>query len=223
MKSSDGKESACNLGDPELWRSPGEGNGYPLHYSCLENSMREELVAGYSPQWQRVRHDWPTNTSLQPQWSLVFIQRRWCSVYGRTGRVVVSVTQSHPTLRNPMDCSLNRLLCPWNSLAKNTGVGKHSLLQRIFSTKRVNTGLQHCRQILYHCTIWEAQQDWKGILYYELLPEKQTINSNKYCSPLELKTALDEKCPELVNREHIIFHQDNTRPHVSYMTRQKLL
>ena len=40
---SDGKESACNVGDPdsipELERSPGEGNGYPLQYSCLENSM----------------------------------------------------------------------------------------------------------------------------------------------------------------------------------------
>ena len=40
---SDGKESACNSGDlgliPGLGRSPGEGNGYPLQYSCLENSM----------------------------------------------------------------------------------------------------------------------------------------------------------------------------------------
>ena len=38
----DGKESACNAGDlgsiPGLGRSPGEGNGYPLQYSCLENS-----------------------------------------------------------------------------------------------------------------------------------------------------------------------------------------
>ena len=49
MHDSDGKESACNLGDPELWRSPGERNGYPLHYSCLENSMRDEPVACYSP------------------------------------------------------------------------------------------------------------------------------------------------------------------------------
>ena len=35
------KESACNAGDlgliPWLGRSPGEGNGYPLQYSCLEN------------------------------------------------------------------------------------------------------------------------------------------------------------------------------------------
>ena len=37
-----GKESACNAGDPSLipgsGRSPGEGNGYPLQYSGLENS-----------------------------------------------------------------------------------------------------------------------------------------------------------------------------------------
>ena len=38
---SDGKESACNTGDPVsitgLGRSSGEGNGYPLQFSCLEN------------------------------------------------------------------------------------------------------------------------------------------------------------------------------------------
>ena len=41
--SSDSKDSACNSGDlrsiPGLERSPGEGNGNPLQYSCLENSM----------------------------------------------------------------------------------------------------------------------------------------------------------------------------------------
>ena len=40
---SDGKESACDVGDldsvPGLGRSPGEGNGYPLQYSRLENFM----------------------------------------------------------------------------------------------------------------------------------------------------------------------------------------
>ena len=40
---SDGKESACNAGDlgliSGLGRSPGEGTGYPLQYSYLENSM----------------------------------------------------------------------------------------------------------------------------------------------------------------------------------------
>ena len=43
---SDGKESACNAGDPGSipgsGRSPGKGNGYPFQYSCLENSVAEE-------------------------------------------------------------------------------------------------------------------------------------------------------------------------------------
>ena len=42
---SDGKESACNAGVPGLipvlGTSPGEGNGYPLQYSCLANSTEE--------------------------------------------------------------------------------------------------------------------------------------------------------------------------------------
>ena len=40
---SDSKEPACNAGDlgfiPGSGRSPGEESGYPLQYSCLENSM----------------------------------------------------------------------------------------------------------------------------------------------------------------------------------------
>ena len=39
----DSKDSICNAGDPavicKLGRSPGEGNGYPLQHSCLENPM----------------------------------------------------------------------------------------------------------------------------------------------------------------------------------------
>ena len=46
LNDSDSKESACNVGDlgsvPGLGRSPGEGNGYPLQYSHLENSMDRE-------------------------------------------------------------------------------------------------------------------------------------------------------------------------------------
>ena len=68
--------------------------------------------------------------------------------------------------------------------------------------------------------IWS---DWKGVLYYELLPENQTTNSKKYCSQLDQLEALDEESPELVNRKIIIFHQDTARPHVSLMTSQKPL
>ena len=44
---SDGKDSTCNAKDlgliPGLGRSPEEGNGYPLQYSCLENSMNRRV------------------------------------------------------------------------------------------------------------------------------------------------------------------------------------
>ena len=42
-----------------------------------------------------------------------------------------------------------RLLCPWDFPGKNTGVGCHFLLQRIFPTKELNSGLLHSRQIPY--------------------------------------------------------------------------
>ena len=50
------KESACSVGDvgsvPGLGRSPGEGNGYPLQDSCLENSM-DCIVHGVAKSWTR--------------------------------------------------------------------------------------------------------------------------------------------------------------------------
>ena len=50
---SDGKESTCSAADlgsiPGSGRSPGEGNGYPLQYSCLEDPMDREAWQGYSP------------------------------------------------------------------------------------------------------------------------------------------------------------------------------
>ena len=60
---SDGKESACNVGDlgskPGSGRSPGGGHGNPLQYSCLENphgqrNLEEDMGL------QRAGHDWAT-------------------------------------------------------------------------------------------------------------------------------------------------------------------
>ena len=58
----DGKESTCYVGDlgstSGLGRSPGEGNGYPLQNSCLENSMdrgtRQALVHGVAKSWTQL-------------------------------------------------------------------------------------------------------------------------------------------------------------------------
>ena len=52
---------AYNVGDwgsiPGLGRSPAEGNGNPLQYSCMENPMEEELGGLQSMGSQRVGHD----------------------------------------------------------------------------------------------------------------------------------------------------------------------
>ena len=60
------------------------------------------------------------------------------------------VTQSCPTLCNPVECSLPRFLRPWNFPSKSAGVGCHFLLQGMFPTQRSNQCLPHCRQMLYH-------------------------------------------------------------------------
>ena len=47
-----GKNPPASAGDPDsipgLGKSPGEGNGNPLQYSCLEKSHRQKRLAGYS-------------------------------------------------------------------------------------------------------------------------------------------------------------------------------
>ena len=55
------RASACNAGDPRLipgsGRSPGEGNGNPLQYSCLENPTEGASGRLQSMGSQRVGHD----------------------------------------------------------------------------------------------------------------------------------------------------------------------
>ena len=59
--SSEGKDSACNVGDlgsiPGLGRSLGERNGYPLQYSCLENPMERGA-------WWAIVHGVPKSQTL---------------------------------------------------------------------------------------------------------------------------------------------------------------
>ena len=89
--SSAGKESACNVGDwgsiPGSGRSPGGGNGNPLQYSCLENSMDRGV-------WRATVHQ-VAKSQTQPEW-LTFSPS------------TVLIAQSCPTLCNP-----TRLFYPW--------------------------------------------------------------------------------------------------------------
>ena len=82
--------------------------------------------------------------------SLGLILNVWNKECEETEQTVLClVTQSCPTLCDPMDLKPTRLLCPWNSPGKNTGVGCHALLQEIFPIQGSNPGLLHYRRILY--------------------------------------------------------------------------
>ena len=87
------KESACNAGDlgsiPGLGRSPGEGNGYPLQYSGLENSM--DCIAHGVTESQDTTERLSLSLSNQSQWS----QSPCAVIVGFKGR---SVTQLPPGL-----------------------------------------------------------------------------------------------------------------------------
>ena len=58
------------------------------------------------------------------------------------------VSQLCLALYDPMDCSLTRLLRPWDFPGKSNGMGCRFLLQGIFPTQGSNPGLLHCRRIL---------------------------------------------------------------------------
>ena len=78
-----------------------------------------------------------------------------------------------------------RLLCPWDSPGKNTGQGCHALPQEIFPTQGSNSGLLHCRRILYQLSYAGSPNYW--LLYWkwktELLPEYKRMFKCIGCSP----------------------------------------
>ena len=86
------------------------------------------------------------------------------------GASLCLVTQSCPTVCDPMNCSPQGSSVHVDSPSKNTGVGCHALLQGIFPTQGLNLGLLHCRQILYQLSYpgspeypW-SNGNWVGLI-----------------------------------------------------------
>jgi histone-lysine N-methyltransferase SETMAR len=87
------------------------------------------------------------------------------------------------------------------------------------TSQRISKPDIHQKKVML--SIW---WDYKGIIYFELLPSNKTIDSNVYCQQLsKLNDCLHQKRPNLVNRARVVFHHYNARPHTSLVTRQKLL
>ena len=121
---------------PGLGRSPGEGNGNSLQYSCLANPMDGRTQVDYNP-WglTKVKLDLVTNQQL-------------CLWLERLSFLKMSYVQaqslSHVQLLwDPTDCSPPRFFCPWDLPDKNTGVCCHFPLQGIFLTQGSNLPLLH--------------------------------------------------------------------------------
>ena len=136
---SDGKESTFNAGNPSLipgsGRSPGEGNGNPLHCSCLENSMDRETWGPQSMGSQRVGCDWMTNTitaeahrsrvgwplRIWPQTHLCTTENVNCSRPKHTASCTQNSTHSSSLMfsRSPV-VTMQPFLTPTNPCLPNT-------------------------------------------------------------------------------------------------------
>ena len=117
---SDGKESACSVGElgliPGSGRSPGKGNGNPLQYSCLENSMDrgawQVTVHAEAKSWTWLSDNHAHTLSEKLCWML----DSGCDQNSMLGKLIVqwwrqinccccSLTKLCSTLHEPMDCS----------------------------------------------------------------------------------------------------------------------
>ena len=105
------------------WGYPGENTGVGCRY----------LPQGIFP-----TQGWNPHLSYLLHWQSFTTSAPW-----KQSRSVVS-----DSLR-PRGLSPTRLLRPWDSPGKNTGVGCHFLLQGVFPTQGSNSGLPHCSQMLW--------------------------------------------------------------------------
>ena len=136
----------------ESRRSPGRGHGNPLRYSCLENPIDRETRGLESKGSQRVRHNWRDlalsvwiaafcghvllPTLLWSLWAWKLIQINCIILNGKHSTWhrlrACSVTSVVSDSLWPYGSQTSRLLCPWDSPGKNTGVSCHVLFQTIF-------------------------------------------------------------------------------------------
>ena len=110
----------------------------------------------------------------------------------------------------------------WNelSLVMKNGLFTITSLEKDHGPSVMN----HIESLIASKNDYAVWWDWKGVVFFKLLPRNQTINWDAHCRQLNnLNAVVKEKRPELVNRKGVIFHDDNATLHTSLATRQKLL
>ena len=148
---------------PGLRRSPGEGNGNPLQYSCLENPHGQRNLEDYSPWDGRVRHDWSNLANTH-----AYVGECGCWPYVKE-RKVKSLSRVQPfatpwtvAYQAPLSMGFSRqeywsgLPCPCPGDLPNLGIEPASFTPPALAGGFFTT-----------CTTWEAhsstytQEKWK--------------------------------------------------------------
>ena len=151
----------------------GEGNGTPLQYSCLENPMDggawkaavhgvaegRTRLSDFTFHFHALEKEMATHSNVlvwripgtgEPGGLLSLGSHKVGHHWSDLAVAACLITQSCPTLCDPMECSLPDSSVHENSPGKNTGVVCHAILEGIFPPQGSNPGLLHCQQILYH-------------------------------------------------------------------------
>ena len=91
--------------------------------------------------WTAKRSNQSILKEINPEYSLEGLYWSWKWKWSRS--VVLGSLRPH-------ELGPTRILHPWDFPGKSIGAGCHFLLQGIFLTQGLNSGLPHCRQMLYH-------------------------------------------------------------------------
>ena len=184
-----------------LWFPCGEGNGSPLQYSCLENSVDRGAwwAAAHGITQSRTRLKWLSSSSCNvvplgvavggndpyPSHTVFHLVSPLLQ-FTRLNLMCVHVCAQSLNrvwlFATPWTIA-TRLLCLWDFPGKNIRVGCHFLLQGIFPTQgsnRISCISYIGRRVLYHCTTWETQTLWN---YHSKKKKKmQFKNSSMRCN-----------------------------------------
>ena len=136
-----------------------------------------------------------------------------CETYARQGHAHLCGLLSSPVRINPHSCVrhaphyADTLFSGYLNIS-HTCVERH--LKKLGYVNELDIWVPHKLNDIQLTKGISVCWDFKGIVYFELLPRNQTINSNFYCLQLmKLDKEIKEKRPELATREDAIFHQDN--------------
>ena len=136
----------CTQLCPTLWHSLGCGPpGSSVHGTSLARVLK----------WAAI------SFSRGSSW-----MRDWFLISCISCMVLCLVTLCDPIDHRPLGFSVHG-----NSPGKTTGVGCHDLHQGILASQGLNTGLWHCRQILYHSVTWDAPSTFVRTLQLKLRVE----------------------------------------------------